>query len=150
MWNSFFILYRFSLISIFIYALSCLNVCIYVLVVVVLFERGFVCVPQQCNVFSSMNLQDVKELLDNNCCPMHLKSCVVRKEDNYYFALSKYKKFLEETLTQNPNFFQPSFLLNEVRQQVIMKKLSLACPKQLSLSFTVKRFSQGLRLVVSC
>ena len=40
---------------------------------------------------------------------------VLRKEDNYYFAQSKYKKFLEETLTQNPNFFQPSFWLNEVR-----------------------------------
>ena len=30
-WNSFFTLYRFSLISIFIYALSCLNICVYVL-----------------------------------------------------------------------------------------------------------------------
>ena len=62
-----------------------------------------------------MNLQDEKELLDNNCCPMHLKPCVLRKEDNYFFALSKYQKLLEETLTQNPNFVQPSFRLNEVR-----------------------------------
>ncbi|XP_030941861.1 methionine--tRNA ligase, chloroplastic/mitochondrial-like [Quercus lobata] len=44
-----------------------------------------------------------------------LITTVVWKEDNYYFALSKNKKFLEETLTQNPNFFQPSFRLNEVR-----------------------------------
>ena len=41
-WNSFFILYSFSLISIFIYALSCLNECVHVFVVVVLFERRFV------------------------------------------------------------------------------------------------------------
>ncbi|KAM3743037.1 hypothetical protein ACB098_07G115000 [Castanea mollissima] len=62
--------------------------------------------------------QDEKELLDNNCCPMHLKSCVLRKVDNYYFALSKYKKFLEKTLTQNLNFFQPSFWLNEVQRSI--------------------------------
>ena len=44
MWNSFFFFFnnRFLLISIFIYALSCLNVCVYVFVVVVLFESGFV------------------------------------------------------------------------------------------------------------
>ncbi|XP_059457967.1 methionine--tRNA ligase, chloroplastic/mitochondrial isoform X2 [Corylus avellana] len=59
--------------------------------------------------------KDEKELLDNNCCPMHLKPCVLRKEDNYFFALSKYQKLLEETLTENPNFVQPSFRLNEVQ-----------------------------------
>lgn len=47
---------------------------------------------------------------------MHLKPCVRRKEDNYFFALSKYQKSLEETLEQNPEFLQPSFRLNEVRQ----------------------------------
>ncbi|KAL4621178.1 methionine--tRNA ligase, chloroplastic/mitochondrial [Castanea sativa] len=62
--------------------------------------------------------KDEKELLDNNCCPMHLKPCVLRKEDNYFFALSKYQKLLEETLTQNPNFVQPSFRLNEVQSWI--------------------------------
>lgn len=62
--------------------------------------------------------QDEKELLDNNCCPTHLKPCVARKEDNYFFALSKYQKSLEETLAKNPNFVQPSFRLNEVRYKV--------------------------------
>lgn len=47
---------------------------------------------------------------------MHLKPCVARKEDNYFFALSKYQKKLEEILAQNPDFVQPSFRLNEVRQ----------------------------------
>ncbi|XP_050210692.1 methionine--tRNA ligase, chloroplastic/mitochondrial isoform X1 [Mercurialis annua] len=59
--------------------------------------------------------KDEKELLDNNCCPMHLKPCVQRKEDNYFFALSKYQKLLEEILTENPNFVQPSYRLNEVK-----------------------------------
>lgn len=47
---------------------------------------------------------------------MHLKPCVRRKEDNYFFALSKYQKRLEDTLTENPDFVQPSFRLNEVRR----------------------------------
>lgn len=64
--------------------------------------------------------QDEKELLDNNCCPIHLKSCIQRKEDNYFFALSKYQKQLEETLTHNPNFVQPTFRLNEVRISEIL------------------------------
>ncbi|KAM1019974.1 hypothetical protein ACFX13_042027 [Malus domestica] len=59
--------------------------------------------------------KDEKELLENNCCPTHLKPCVARKEDNYFFALSKYQKSLEETLATNPNFVQPSFRLNEVQ-----------------------------------
>ena len=50
-----------------------------------------------------MNLLDEKELLEN-CCPMHLKPCVLWKEDNYFFALSKYKKLLEETLIQSKIF----------------------------------------------
>ncbi|EEF33920.1 methionine-tRNA synthetase, putative [Ricinus communis] len=62
--------------------------------------------------------KDAKELLDNNCCPMHLKPCIERKEDNYFFALSKYQKLLEETLTENPNFVQPSFRLNEVQSWI--------------------------------
>ncbi|KAF6165073.1 hypothetical protein GIB67_000657 [Kingdonia uniflora] len=61
---------------------------------------------------------DEKELLENNCCPMHLKPCVHRKEDNYFFALSKYQNSLEEVLTVNPDFVQPSFRLNEVQSWI--------------------------------
>lgn len=46
---------------------------------------------------------------------MHLKPCVERKEDNYFFALSKYQHKLEELLTSNPDFVRPSYRLNEVR-----------------------------------
>ncbi|XP_060212648.1 methionine--tRNA ligase, chloroplastic/mitochondrial [Lycium barbarum] len=59
--------------------------------------------------------KDEKDLLDNNCCPTHLKPCVRRKEDNYFFALSKYQQQLEEVLRQNPGFVQPSYRLNEVQ-----------------------------------
>lgn len=59
--------------------------------------------------------KDEKELLENNCCPMHLKPCVPRKEDNYFFALSKYQKRLEDTLEDNPDFVQPLYRLNEVQ-----------------------------------
>ncbi|GJN30665.1 hypothetical protein PR202_gb18990 [Eleusine coracana subsp. coracana] len=59
--------------------------------------------------------KDEKELLENNCCPVHLKPCVPRKEDNYFFALSKYQHKLEELLTRNPDFVRPSHRLNEVQ-----------------------------------
>ncbi|QHN79395.1 Methionine--tRNA ligase/mitochondrial [Arachis hypogaea] len=62
--------------------------------------------------------KDEKELLENNCCPVHLKPCDSRKEENYFFALSKYQKSLEEALNKNPNFVQPSFRLNEVQSWV--------------------------------
>ncbi|KAI9115642.1 hypothetical protein K1719_013311 [Acacia pycnantha] len=62
--------------------------------------------------------KDESELLDDNCCPVHLKPCVSRKEANYFFALSKYQRSLEETLHQNPNFVQPSFRFNEVQSWI--------------------------------
>ncbi|PKA49763.1 putative methionine--tRNA ligase [Apostasia shenzhenica] len=59
--------------------------------------------------------KDEKELLENKCCPMHVKPCVLRKEDNYFFALSKYQKVLEEFFTNNPDFVKPTFRSNEVQ-----------------------------------
>ncbi|RCV45983.1 hypothetical protein SEVIR_9G500300v4 [Setaria viridis] len=59
--------------------------------------------------------KDEKELAENNTCPVHLKPCVARKEDNYFFALSKYQHKLEELLAKNPNFVRPSHRLNEVQ-----------------------------------
>ncbi|KAK6933201.1 Methionyl/Leucyl tRNA synthetase [Dillenia turbinata] len=73
--------------------------------------EGFYCV--NCEEY-----KDEKELLENKLCPMHLKPCVPRKEDNYFFALSKYQKKLEETLTENPEFVQPSFRPNEVQNWI--------------------------------
>ncbi|KAG5399889.1 hypothetical protein IGI04_014496 [Brassica rapa subsp. trilocularis] len=62
--------------------------------------------------------KDEKELLENSCCPVHQMPCVARKEDNYFFALSKYQKQLEEVLSQNPLFVQPSYRLNEVKSWI--------------------------------
>ncbi|CAN0837238.1 Methionine--tRNA ligase, chloroplastic/mitochondrial [Linum grandiflorum] len=62
--------------------------------------------------------KDEKELLENKCCPVHLKPCIERKEENYFFALSKYQQRLEETLSSNPNFVQPSYRLNEVQSWI--------------------------------
>ncbi|XP_074290005.1 methionine--tRNA ligase, chloroplastic/mitochondrial-like [Silene latifolia] len=59
--------------------------------------------------------KDQKELSPDDCCPIHLKPCIARKEDNYFFALSKYQKQLEDFLFQNPNFVQPASRLNEVQ-----------------------------------
>lgn len=59
--------------------------------------------------------KDAKELNEDSCCPIHLKPCVPRKEDNYFFALSKYQKQLEDLLMQNPDFVQPFTRLNEVQ-----------------------------------
>ncbi|CAN1170832.1 Methionine--tRNA ligase, chloroplastic/mitochondrial [Linum perenne] len=62
--------------------------------------------------------KDEKELLDNKCCPVHLKPCIERKEENYFFALSKYQQKLEEIFSSNPNFVQPSYRLNEVQSWI--------------------------------
>lgn len=59
--------------------------------------------------------KDKNELNEDNCCPIHLKPCIARKEDNYFFSLSKYQKKLEDLLEQNPGFVQPSTRLNEVQ-----------------------------------
>ncbi|RHN77231.1 putative methionine--tRNA ligase [Medicago truncatula] len=78
--------------------------------------------------------KDEKELLENNCCPIHLKPCVSRKEDNYFFALSKYQKSLEEILNKNPNFVQPCFRLHEVQEQPdLLNTVSSSWPATLHL-----------------
>ncbi|MCO5548575.1 hypothetical protein L7F22_002035 [Adiantum nelumboides] len=55
-----------------------------------------------------------KDLLENRCCPIHRKTCVFRKEDNFFFALSKYQKELDGLVCSDSKFVQPSFRLNEV------------------------------------
>lgn len=59
--------------------------------------------------------KDEKELIEDKCCPTHRKPCEIRKEDNYFFSLTKYQKSLEDHLSSNPQFVQPSFRLNEVQ-----------------------------------
>lgn len=54
------------------------------------------------------------ELIEGNVCPTHLKPCATRKEENYFFALSKYQQRLEQFLENNPNFVVPLERRNEV------------------------------------
>lgn len=41
------------------------------------------------------------DLQDGNVCPIHLKACERRTEDNYFFALSKYQTQLQALLEEN-------------------------------------------------
>lgn len=58
--------------------------------------------------------KDPKELLDGDVCPIHLKSCQDRNEENYFFALSNYQTQLETFHNDHPNFVQPPERRNEV------------------------------------
>lgn len=69
--------------------------------------EGFYCI--NCEEF-----KDEKDLLEDKCCPVHRKSCEFRKEDNFFFALSKYQKKLEGLLSPDSQFVQPNYRLNEV------------------------------------
>lgn len=57
---------------------------------------------------------DVKELLEGNVCPIHMKPCEERNEENYFFALTNYQEQLEKFHRDNPDFVQPPERRNEV------------------------------------
>ncbi len=48
------------------------------------------------------------------CCPDHLTKPNVIKEKNWFFALSKYQKALEDFYKENDNFIIPQYRANEV------------------------------------
>eukprot|EP00178_Gracilaria_changii_P021007 TRINITY_DN621_c0_g1_i2.p2 TRINITY_DN621_c0_g1~~TRINITY_DN621_c0_g1_i2.p2 ORF type:complete len:604 (-),score=141.15 TRINITY_DN621_c0_g1_i2:2665-4413(-) len=58
--------------------------------------------------------KDAKDLLPNQLCPIHQSVCDNRKEQNYFFALSKYQQRLQHFLHNNPTFVQPPERRNEV------------------------------------
>ncbi|KAI3437932.1 hypothetical protein D9Q98_000376 [Chlorella vulgaris] len=68
--------------------------------------EGFYCVD--CEEY-----KDEADMDADNNCPVHRKKCVSRKEENYFFALSKYQAQLEE-LCSSPDFVQPESRRNEV------------------------------------
>jgi len=59
--------------------------------------------------------KDKTELISNDLCPIHQKQCIERTEENYFFALSKYQRVLEEFYEQNPDFILPLDRRNEVK-----------------------------------
>lgn len=58
--------------------------------------------------------KDTKDLVSGELCPTHMKSCELRNEENYFFALSKYQQQIEEFHDSNPHFVQPPERRNEV------------------------------------
>lgn len=58
--------------------------------------------------------KDAKDLIDEAVCPTHLKHCVERDEENYFFALSKYQTRLQEFYDKSPEFVLPAERRNEV------------------------------------
>ncbi|GJQ14976.1 hypothetical protein GpartN1_g6767.t1 [Galdieria partita] len=59
--------------------------------------------------------KDSEGVTEDGRCKIHLKECVHRSEENYFFALSKYQEKLEKLLEENPYFVQPPERLNEVK-----------------------------------
>lgn len=58
--------------------------------------------------------KDEKDLTPGNVCPSHQIVCENRKEENYFFALTKYQQRLEDFLEANPDFVLPRERRNEV------------------------------------
>ncbi|KAK9809086.1 hypothetical protein WJX72_009193 [[Myrmecia] bisecta] len=58
--------------------------------------------------------KDEGDMDADHACPTHRAPCQLRKEENYFFALSKYQAQLEELLEQHPEFIQPASRRNEV------------------------------------
>jgi len=57
--------------------------------------------------------KDESEMDASNNCPVHRRPCQHRSEENYFFALSKYQKQLEQ-LIEGTDFVQPPSRRNEV------------------------------------
>jgi methionyl-tRNA synthetase len=69
--------------------------------------EGWYCAP--CEAFYTE-----KDLLDGNRCPIHERPAEWIKEENYFFALSKYQDRLLKLIEENPEFLQPESRRNEV------------------------------------
>eukprot|EP00210_Caulerpa_lentillifera_P004183 g3989.t1 len=58
--------------------------------------------------------KDADQMDDQHQCLIHKKPCEYRKEENYFFRLSKYQKQIEKLLDSNISFVQPISRRNEV------------------------------------
>jgi methionyl-tRNA synthetase len=57
---------------------------------------------------------DDDEMLEGQICPIHQKQCNFRKENNYFFRLSKYWDRVRDHVKNTPNFILPAKRQNEV------------------------------------
>ncbi|KAK9856863.1 hypothetical protein WJX84_009314 [Apatococcus fuscideae] len=58
--------------------------------------------------------KDDGEMEANHVCPLHKAPCVQRKEDNFFFRLSRYQQQIQDLIEKNPSFVQPASRRNEV------------------------------------
>ncbi|MDP8218863.1 MAG: methionine--tRNA ligase [Candidatus Theseobacter exili] len=70
------------------------------------FYEGWYCV-------SCENFLQEKEL-DEGSCPVHKTKPQWIREENYFFALSRYSKKLEEYINNNPDFIRPGITRREI------------------------------------
>ncbi len=70
--------------------------------------EGWYCVS--CEAF-----RQESELVNDGCCPIHptLKATYLR-EQNYFFALSRYQERLQQHIEKHPEFIQPESRRNEI------------------------------------
>lgn len=50
---------------------------------------------------------DADDMLEGNICKIHQKPCVLRREENYFFRLSKYWEDVRAHIEANPDFILP-------------------------------------------
>jgi len=53
-----------------------------------------------------------------HACKIHRKPAELRREENYFFRLSKYQSALENLFRDQPQFVQPNYRFNEVKKWV--------------------------------
>lgn len=85
--------------------------------------KGLYCVG--CEAFLN------KEDLVDGLCPDHLKAPELIEEENYFFALSKYREFLKDHFDKNPDFVQPKNYFNEAYNLIDqLEDVSISRPKE--------------------
>jgi len=57
---------------------------------------------------------DDDEMIKDHSCAIHLKKCELRKEENYFFRLSKYWDDIAKHVAENPDFILPANRKNEI------------------------------------
>jgi methionyl-tRNA synthetase len=85
--------------------------------------KGLYCIG--CETFKNPD-----ELIDGKC-PDHLIKPEEIEEENYFFALSKYEKYLKDLFKKNPNFVYPKNSFNEAMGMLNggLEDVSISRPK---------------------
>lgn len=70
--------------------------------------------------------------LEDGKCPDHQKEPEFRKENNYFFAMSKYQQWLIEHIRENPEFIRPERYRNKVLSalETPLDDLCISRPKE--------------------